>query len=214
MNGLSAVTRPLDPHPLKIIFRRVAMILFSGECPQLMLFYRGKTWGYVMGGERGGAGSRKMATRGWEDFVKRFPRDGTFILFTLRISGRNHANSVLSPDHAPSHETDFTALSFLLRALSVLPILLSRRLSGRWLICFFDDDGKGDQIWIGHKPIEESRCRDSRISFISDVILLDSRFDLWIGLFRIFLFFFFKEHWFIVKLDITVFQSSIKYVYF
>lgn len=27
-------------------------------------------------------------------------------------------------------------------------------------------------------------------------------------------FFFFKEHWFIVKLDITVFQSSIKYVYF
>lgn len=80
--------------------------------------------------------------------------NGTFILFTLRISGRNHANSVLSPDHAPSHETDFTA-----RSLAVLFLFsFLRRLSGRWLICFFDDDGKGDQIWIVHKPIEESRC--------------------------------------------------------
>lgn len=155
-------------------------------------------------GERRGGRVEKTATRGWEDFVKRFPRDGTFILFTLRISGRNHANSVLSPDHAPSHETDFTA-----RSLAVLFLFsFLRRLSGRWLICFFDDDGKGDQIWIVHKPIEESRCWDSRISFISVMWFYWIRVSIFgldriVSYFSFFFFFFLKSS--IVKLDITLF---------
>lgn len=63
---------------------------------------------------------------GREDFVKYFPRDGTFILFTPEFGRAPNANFILSLGHAPRHETDFTTcppvsvLSRLLRALANL----------------------------------------------------------------------------------------------
>lgn len=145
-------------------------------------------------GERRGGRVEKTATRGWEDFVKRFPRDGTFILFTLRISGRNHANSVLSPDHAPSHETDFTAR----RSRRPLPILLSSPPFRPLVNLFFR------WRWQRRSDLDCTQAdrgitllRLAHLFHLGDVILLDSRFDLWIGsyCFVFLFFFFFKEHY-------------------
>lgn len=55
------------------------MVVFFRECPQLKLFYEENS--------RSGRGiSFGRWPRGWEDFVKYFPRDGTFILFTPKTS--------------------------------------------------------------------------------------------------------------------------------
>lgn len=55
------------------------MVVFFRECPQLKLFYEENS--------RSGRGiSFGRWPRGWEDFVKYFPRDGMFILFTPETS--------------------------------------------------------------------------------------------------------------------------------